>query len=103
MSEWFVYLIRTSKGALYTGITRDVQRRFAEHQGGGPRAAKALRGRGPLTLVFQYPVTDKSQALKLEMQIKKWPKEKKEALITGGLGLIPPAYSSGPKGVDQES
>ncbi|MFC6978951.1 GIY-YIG nuclease family protein [Microbulbifer taiwanensis] len=77
MSDWFVYLIRTNGGALYTGITKDVQRRFAEHRDGGPKAAKALRGRGPLKLEFHQAVADKSEALKLEMQIKKWSKEKK--------------------------
>ncbi|WP_323844871.1 GIY-YIG nuclease family protein [Microbulbifer magnicolonia] len=91
MNNWFVYLVRTRRGALYTGITTDVERRFAEHQSGGPKAAKALRGRGPLTLVFQQAVADKSEALKLELQIKKWPKEKKEALIAGSVGLSLPA------------
>ncbi|AMX04088.1 hypothetical protein A3224_05915 [Microbulbifer thermotolerans] len=86
MSNWFVYLIRTRNGALYTGITKDVERRFSEHQSGGPRAAKALRGRGPLKLEFYCAVADKSEALKLEMQIKKWPKKKKEALIAGSVG-----------------
>lgn len=81
MNNWFVYLIRTNNGALYTGITRDVERRFEEHRNGGPKAAKALRGRGPLQLVFQQAVADKSEALKLEMQIKKWPKERKELLV----------------------
>lgn len=98
MSNWSVYLIRTAAGSLYTGITCDVERRFAEHQSGGPKAAKALRGRGPLSLVFQQPVADKSEALKLEMQIKKWPKQKKEALIAGSVGLSLPENCSGPQG-----
>lgn len=98
MSDWFVYLIRTARGSLYTGITRDVERRFAEHQSGGARAAKALRGRGPLKLEFRQVVADRSEALKLEMQIKKWPKEKKEALIAGGVGLSLSANGSGPQG-----
>ncbi|MCK7595742.1 GIY-YIG nuclease family protein [Microbulbifer sp. CAU 1566] len=87
MSGWFVYLIRTNSGSLYTGITRDVERRFEEHSSGSPKAAKALRGRGPLTLEFQQGVDSHSDALKLEMQIKKWPKARKEALIAGKLSL----------------
>lgn len=90
MSDWFVYLIRTRSGSLYTGITRDVARRFEEHSSGGPKAAKALRGRGPLTLEFQQAVTGKSEALKLELAIKKWPKARKEALIAGDLALPAP-------------
>lgn len=87
MSGWFIYLIRTNSGALYTGITRDIERRFEEHRSGGPKAAKALRGRGPLTLEFQQCIDSHSEALKLEIQIKKWPKTRKEALIAGKLSL----------------
>ncbi|WP_444924568.1 GIY-YIG nuclease family protein [Microbulbifer sp. DLAB2-AF] len=87
MDAWFLYLIRTSSGTLYTGITKDIQRRFAEHCGGGAKAAKALRGKGPLTLEYQVKTQDKSSALKLEIAIKRWPKHKKEALIVGTMAL----------------
>lgn len=87
MSGWFVYLIRTRQGALYTGITRDVERRFAEHSAGGVKAAKALRGRGPLELVFQHALPDKSAALVMEARIKKWNKAQKEALVRGEVEL----------------
>lgn len=83
LETWFVYLIRTRRGTLYTGITKDVPRRFAEHEAGGVRAAKALRGRGPLALAFQSEAGDKSRALRLEAQIKRWPKARKEALVRG--------------------
>ncbi|MCA0892446.1 GIY-YIG nuclease family protein [Microbulbifer agarilyticus] len=84
MSGWFVYLIRTNRGTLYTGVTRDVERRFEEHSSGGPKAAKALRGRGPLSLEFQCAMRSKSDALKLEVKIKRWPKSRKEKLIRRG-------------------
>ncbi|WP_237058940.1 GIY-YIG nuclease family protein [Microbulbifer sediminum] len=83
MSDWSLYLIRTAAGSLYTGITTDVERRFAEHDAGGARAAKALRGRGPLSLAFQCGAADKSAALRLEARIKKWPRRWKEELIRG--------------------
>jgi len=88
VSGWFVYLIRTNSGALYTGVTRDVKRRFAEHSSGGPKAAKALRGRGPLTLAFQCAMRSKSDALKLEAEIKRWSKSRKEQLILTGPALL---------------
>ncbi len=47
---WFVYLIRTADNRLYTGITKDVERRFTQHQSG--KGAKALRGKGELSLAF---------------------------------------------------
>ncbi|WP_226664975.1 GIY-YIG nuclease family protein [Microbulbifer aggregans] len=88
MAGWFVYLIRTHSGSLYTGVTRDVERRFAEHNSGGPKAAKALRGRGPLSLVFQCGMRSKSDALKLEAEIKRWPKHKKEQLVQSGPAML---------------
>ncbi|MCH9692139.1 MAG: GIY-YIG nuclease family protein [Gammaproteobacteria bacterium] len=87
--QWFIYLIRTHSGTLYTGITLDVYRRFAEHQSGGLKAAKALRGRGPLALEFYCAVGSKGEALKLEAAVKKWPKLKKEALVHQGASMLP--------------
>lgn len=79
---WFIYLVRNNRNALYAGITTDVERRFCEHQSSGPKAAKALKGKGPLTLEFTYPVADRSIASQLEYRIKKLPKVKKEQLIS---------------------
>ena len=78
---WHLYLIRTRTGHLYTGITKDIQKRFKEHQEGGSKAAKYLKGKKPLKLVFHKKIGSRSQALKAEAKIKKWPKEKKESLI----------------------
>jgi len=85
--EWFLYLVRTSGGALYTGISTDVDRRFSEHQAGAPKGARALRGKGPLELVFRSPVGDRSRASRLEWQVKQWPRSRKEALVRGDISL----------------
>ncbi|MBY5991841.1 GIY-YIG nuclease family protein [Ferrimonas balearica] len=81
MSDWFLYLVRTRAGHLYTGITTDVARRFAEHQQGAPKGARALRGKGPLTLVYHCPVGNRVEAAKAEWQVKRWSKARKEALV----------------------
>jgi putative endonuclease len=81
LNTWFIYLVRNNRNALYTGITTDVERRFCEHQSGGPKAAKALKGKGPLTLEFSYPVENRVVASQLEYRIKKLSKVKKEQLI----------------------
>ncbi len=83
--EWYVYIIRCRYGSLYTGIATDVERRFVDHQKN--TGAKYLRGRGPLTLVFQQPVGRRDLALKVERNIKRLPKQKKEALVKTGVGL----------------
>lgn len=78
--QWHLYMIRTKQGTLYTGIAQNVARRFMEHQEGGGKAAKYLRGKGPLKLVFQQAIGNKSSALKAENSLKKLPKLKKENL-----------------------
>ncbi len=81
MLDWHLYLIRCHDGSLYTGITTDVARRFAEHQGNGDAGAKYLRGRGPLVLVFQKKLGSRSLALGVESKVKKLSKARKEDLI----------------------
>ncbi|EGM68093.1 GIY-YIG nuclease family protein [Shewanella sp. HN-41] len=81
VSMWYLYLIRCANGHLYTGITTDVTRRFNEHQSNGPKAAKYLRGKGPLTLMYQEQVGTRSDALKREIAVKKLGRAQKLALI----------------------
>ncbi len=84
MLDWHLYLVRCRDGSLYTGITPDVARRFAEHQGNNRAGAKYLRGRGPLMLVFQKKLGNRSLALGVESKVKKLSKARKEELITTG-------------------
>ena len=88
MPEWTLYMIRTKNGALYTGITQDVERRFAEHVAGGKKGAKYLRGRGPLNLVFQQKIGSRSEALKTEAAVKNMSKGEKEGMVGKELILI---------------
>ena len=53
MPDWYLYLIRCRDSTLYTGISTDVDRRLAQHQGEGSAGSRYLKGRGPLRLVFQ--------------------------------------------------
>ncbi|WP_166254456.1 GIY-YIG nuclease family protein [Marinobacter salicampi] len=87
MSQWYLYLVRTAAGALYTGITTDVDRRFREHQGAGGRGARSLRGKGPLALVFSMAAGDRACASRLEWHVKQWPRARKEALVSGEIAL----------------
>ena len=81
MLDWHLYLIRCHDGSLYTGITTNVARRFAEHRGNGDTGAKYLRGREPLVLVFQKKLGSRSLALGVESKVKKLSKARKEELI----------------------
>ena len=85
MTPWFLYLIRTADNKLYTGITTDVERRYQQHQSG--KGAKALRGKGELTLAFSAPVGDRSLALRAEYRVKQLTKRQKERLVAEGAGF----------------
>lgn len=84
---WFLYLIRCGDGSLYTGITTDVSRRLAEHRSGGLRAARYLRGRGPLELVYSSAAGDRSSASVAENRIKRMSVQMKQALVSSQLPL----------------
>ena len=79
MSEWSIYLLRCGDGSFYTGIATDVARRISEHEQ-GKRGAKYLRGRGPLELVYQRAVGDRSVATKIELRVKQLARIEKEDL-----------------------
>ncbi|MBI1675825.1 GIY-YIG nuclease family protein [Shewanella sp. M16] len=85
---WYLYLVRCANGHLYTGVTTDVARRFSEHQSGGIKSAKYLRGKGPLTLMYQEPVGSHGDALRREIAVKKLSRSQKLVLIESGRGLL---------------
>lgn len=85
--SWYLYVVRARGEILYTGITRDVARRFREHSVQGARCARALRGRTPLELVFSTAVGSHGQALRTELWMKAQPKRRKLAVIAGQLAL----------------
>ena len=78
---WSVYVLRCADDSLYTGIAVDVSRRVRQHEC-GPGGAKYLKGRGPLSLVFQHPVGDRALASRIEYRIKQMPKADKECFVS---------------------
>jgi putative endonuclease len=78
---WSVYIVRCSDSSLYTGVAIDVERRVEEHQSQGPKAAKYVRGRAPLHLVYTREMGTRSEAMKEEWRIKQLSRAEKEALI----------------------
>lgn len=80
-TPWFVYMVRTKAGALYTGISTNPERRLRQHSGELTGGAKALKGKGPLQLAFRYAMPCRSSASKLEYQLKQWTKNDKELLL----------------------
>jgi putative endonuclease len=80
--NWLVYMILSSDGSLYTGITNDIARRYSQH--GGKNGAKFFRGRQPQKLVYVETGHDRSSASKREIAIKKLPRQEKLQLLSSG-------------------
>lgn len=76
---FWVYILRCRDGALYVGHTDDLELRFAQHQSGEFRGFTSTRL--PVELAFAAEMPSRDEALNREMQVKKWSRAKKEALI----------------------
>ncbi len=83
---WHVYILNCKNGALYTGITNNLQRRLNEHrQGKGGHFTKSF---GAKEIIFSEEHPNKPSALRREAQIKRWTRNKKLALIKGDKVLL---------------
>ena len=69
-TAWEVYIIETDDGKLYTGITTDLDRRFKAHLE-GTKGARFFRFSKPRTILFREKHTNRSEATKREIAIKK--------------------------------
>lgn len=77
---WYLYLIECNDGSLYTGITTDVERRYAQHLAG--KGARYTRMKKPVRLVGFRECGTKSEALKAELFLKALrPSEKLDHIV----------------------
>lgn len=83
MSEWCCYLLRCADDTLYCGISNALEKRLIAHNAGA--GAKYTRGRRPVALLYHENCTDKSDALKRELQIKRMSRSEKLALCEAAL------------------
>lgn len=83
---YFVYILECNDSTLYTGITTDVKRRFEEHKngrGGHYTSSKKVR-----RMVYTEKQPDRSSALKRELEIKGWSRQKKLSLGETWTGTV---------------
>lgn len=78
---YFVYIVRTSKATLYTGITNNLKRRIHEHSHVKSRAAKYTWARRPVELVYSEEYSTITLAMKREREIKKMTRSNKLKLV----------------------
>ncbi|HET7921570.1 MAG TPA: GIY-YIG nuclease family protein [Gammaproteobacteria bacterium] len=70
-TPYYVYLLECRGGRLYAGITTDVTRRLREHGAAGRRGARFTRAHPPARLLATQAVAGRSEALKLEAELKR--------------------------------
>ena len=76
---WVVYILHCKDNTLYTGITNNIEKRLIAHNQG--LAAKYTRARLPVVLSSVSNPMSKTEALRLEMRIKKLAKGEKIAAL----------------------
>ncbi len=76
-----VYILECSDGTYYVGSTSDVASRVVAHNAGrGPRFTACRR---PVQLVYTEGFDTLEGARRREIQLKRWTRAKKQALIVG--------------------
>ena len=77
--RWYVYLILCRRGAIYTGIARNVAVRYAQHVAG--TGARYTRANPPSRLLVKFACLNQSQASRMEAAIKKLAATNKRKLV----------------------
>lgn len=81
-SSWYVYIVRCYDGTLYTGITKDLDRRLIEHNRDNAKGAHYTRSRRPVALVYSEQAESRSEAARREYHLKKLSAREKQELIS---------------------
>lgn len=77
--SYFVYILASESGTLYTGVTNNIERRVWEHKEG---LKSGFTTKYKCTkLVYFEECAEVIDAIKREKQLKNWNRNKKQALI----------------------
>lgn len=79
VTMYFVYLIECNDKSIYTGITTNVARRFSEHKIG--IGGHYTRSKQVVRVLYSEQFKTRGEALRREVEIKGWRREKKLALV----------------------
>lgn len=77
--DWSVYVLLCRGGSYYTGIARDVDKRFETHRAG--KGAAYTRSYRPRKILYREDGLSRSQALTREAEIKALTHKEKEVLV----------------------
>ncbi len=85
MSFW-TDMLHCGDGSYYVGHTDNLEQRVAQHVQGDVPGYTATRK--PVTLIWSQDFATREEALAAELQIKRWSRKKKEALVAGDWAAI---------------
>ncbi len=86
MRTYYVYMLRCIDGTFYTGMTNDIERRYAEHCAGETPSYTSTRR--PLRLVYVGEFDHPHDAIAFEKRLQKWSHKKKRAFADGDWALL---------------
>ncbi|TSA45644.1 GIY-YIG nuclease family protein [bacterium] len=78
---FYFYIVRCEDQTLYCGSTNNVEQRIARHNAG--RGSKYVRAHGGGQIVHKEIFNTLADAMRREIQVKKWSRQKKENLVKG--------------------
>jgi putative endonuclease len=78
MKAWYLYLLECTDGSIYTGITVDVEARYAAHLAG--RGARYTRSHPPKKVLASFEYADRASASKAEYAMKRLTAAEKRAV-----------------------
>lgn len=78
---YYIYMLRCMDNSIYTGITKDLEKRMNEHFGKDEKCAKYTKSHTAKKLECVWKTETRKSASKLEYHIKTLTKDKKENLI----------------------
>ncbi len=84
--KWYVYILECENGTFYTGLTDNLQRRFSEHASG--KGGNYTERNRPEEMLYYETFDTRTSAEKREKQIKRWTRDKKNALIQGNIDKL---------------
>ncbi|GAK45816.1 excinuclease ABC subunit C [Tepidicaulis marinus] len=84
MKRWYLYILECEGERLYTGISTDVESRFAAHVKG--TGAKFTRAFKPLAILYREEHSDRASASAAEARIKALSAAEKRALVAAAQG-----------------
>lgn len=76
---YYFYLLRCKDGTLYCGSTNNLEKRLKLHNTG--KGSAYVRSRGGGEIVYWECFASIGDAMRREIEVKKWSKAKKEQLI----------------------